>query len=221
MQFLARSVLRPSQPRLLRAVVAGMIATAVCAPSAATASGSDVLSECLANKPISHHTAAEYDQAIKSMPADVAEYSPCADAISAARERDALAQGRRAHGLALAAGGAAGAAGLGSSGGSGGDGTPGAGGAAGLVSDGDAARTDAGAASDQATPSYDGAADPDFALAPVSGPAPGEFATGGSDHRWPAVPIVLALSVIALTGARGLQAWGQRSERLSPSAGGA
>jgi hypothetical protein len=224
MQFLVRPVLHRPLARSIRVAAVTIVAAVALAPQPALASGKDVISECVDGRTISHHTAADYAKALSSMSADVDEYTDCRDRISAARDRDALAAGKkRGAGTALAVGGTGG-----SGGGTGGTVDSIVGTGAGVTTD----PTDAAGATvdattatsplEQALPSYDGSADPDLAMLPVSSPSANESTgTGIGDHRWPAVPIILALSVIALTAARGLQAWGQRSDRLQPGIDGA
>lgn len=181
---------------------------AALAPASAIAGGDAVLVDCVDGALKPSYSVADYREALEETPTDLAEYTDCASQIRAGLDR-ALAEARaggspyvgRSKATALPrTGGAA---------------------ASGVTEDG-ASNARAGAATtgtepttppaNQTGPTNDEASDPEFLAMPVAG---GDGPSAETDDAGiPVIPAVIALSVIALTAARGLLAWSRRPERL-------
>jgi hypothetical protein len=112
-------------PRARRVAVLLAAATALAVPSAAHASGSAVIKDCINNGHLTKsYSAKDYADALKSIPTDVAEYSDCADII----QRAQLSAGRKSSSGSSSSSTTGGGGGGGTSSGGGGGGTTSGGG---------------------------------------------------------------------------------------------
>ncbi|MDQ8046425.1 MAG: hypothetical protein AAGC46_18825 [Solirubrobacteraceae bacterium] len=199
----------PTSARLLTAAI--LSAALLAVPQGASASGEDVLRDCIAGQLKTHYPAADYAAALASMPADAAEYSPCIAQITAARDRD-LAQTARAIAGSRPTTSSLGGSGTGA--------TTAAGAAAPLASTAARATPPSTTPLHPTTPQRDATTEPDpnAGLALLAAGPGDDDPNGSSGNGLPAIPIVLAFSVIALSAARALKAWGERPESPSDDA---
>lgn len=200
-------------------LMASLVGGAAAAPAPAGASGAQVLKECFAGQLSSGHSAADFRDALENMPQDMAEYTDCADQITAARDR--ALQGGLAGGAGSSGGGGTQlGAGVAAATGIDGPTTPDAFAAAVADSPPPALPTTplSGSAAEVAT---DTATDGPFAMT-VAGPSDGSGPGSGSgDADVPPLPVALALSLVALSAARGLHRWSRRPEDTSSMPGAA
>jgi hypothetical protein len=188
---------------LLTVIVWSM--TAVASPAAAD--GTQVLSDCINDTMQASYPLDDYRDALANIPADLGEYADCVAVITAARDRQLLGSAKPA--------------------------TFGAGKTTSPTAPGEQTGATYG---DPTTPNADTAAPnattppvtpqaasanpsvlPDEALfaAPVAGPGGGGTSVSGGGDGVPIVPVVIALSVIALTIARGLVMWSRKPEAFA------
>ena len=173
-------------------------ATAVGAP-VASASGDDIIRDCIAATLKSHYPADDYRDALENMPSDVDEYSDCRAQILTAQQNDVNRPKASAARATTSPGGGSTAAAAG-------------------------APSAASASPEEATPTAaePTATSPQTSVSEVDAGLPSEFGAytvpvagapaAEPDQRAPLVPIVIAFAVIVATGARVLARWGGRAE---------
>lgn len=193
--------------RVLR-LVAVTLAVAGCAAAfgapVASASGEDVVRDCVAMTLKPHYPAADYRDALENMPSDIDEYSDCRDQIIAAQQNDvARPAASAAKANASPIGGSPVLAG------------PSVGAPAASVSPEPAAPQPVATSPMANIQEFDAAGPNELAAytAATSGLPEAE-----RRPRAPLVPIVIAFAVIVATGARMLARWGGRSEPPAPIA---
>lgn len=205
----------PTPARLLTTMLlaAGL---AIPVPTAA-ASVDAVIADCTDGQLQGHYTQSDYAAALANLPNDVSEYTPCRAVITAARDRDLAATARGAAATRLGAGSTSTPAAAV-------PGSPEAGDGAAAPDGGQATgATPTVTPAPGTTPAVDGGTggdDPSAALAALAAgiPVDDDDPSAGSGNGLPAIPIVLAFCVIALSGARALQWWGNRPEPVDPGA---
>ncbi|MDO9352915.1 MAG: hypothetical protein Q7T55_04430 [Solirubrobacteraceae bacterium] len=201
---------RPAQRlRALAALLTVIVWSMTAAASPAAADGGQIINDCVNGTMKASYSLDDYRDALGDLPADLAEYTDCEAQITAARDRQLTGSAKPAtYGAGktttpTAPGGQVGA---------------GYGDAAAATADGStpapASTTPEPKVTTQAEPSNEAtSADGEFLVMPVAGPGDGGPTAGaGVGDGVPIVPVVIALSVIALTIARALVMWSRKPE---------